>query len=254
MDSLLLPAKAAARDVIFAVWVLAFVEKKLHKVVANSVDIIVMPTLALLAVGLFTVFIVMPVAGVVFGAFVGSITWISHVGGVFSGFILGLIFLPMVMFGLHQLLTPIHIEMINKTGATPLLPVLAMAGAGQVGATLALWLQCRKNKKLVQLIKGALPVGFLGIGEPLIYGVTLPLGRPFITACIGGGIGGAVIGGIGNIGAIAIGPSGIPLIPLITTGHWLGYIAVLLSGYAGGIIVTYFFSVPKEPMLPTKEE
>ena len=44
------------------------------------------------------------------------------------------------------------------------------------------------------MIKGALPVGILGIGEPLIYGVTLPLGRPFITACIGGGIGGAVIG------------------------------------------------------------
>lgn len=240
--------------VIFAVWILALVERKLHKIVPNSVDIIVTPTISLLLVGLFTIFIVMPVAGVVSSALVGSITWVLHVGGAFSGFILGLIFLPMVMFGLHQILTPIHIEMINKTGATPLLPVLAMAGAGQVGATIALWLKCRKNKKLVQLIKGALPVGFLGIGEPLIYGVTLPLGRPFITACIGGGIGGAVIGGIGNIGAIAIGPSGIPLIPLITTGHWLGYIAGLLSGYAGGFIVTYFFGVPKDAMLPTKEK
>ena len=64
------------------------------------------------------------------------------------------------------------------------------------------------------MIKGALPVGILGIGEPLIYGVTLPLGRPFITACIGGGIGGAVIGAFGNVGAIAIGPSGVALIPL----------------------------------------
>ncbi len=53
-------------------------------------------------------------------------------------------------------------------------------------------------------------VGFLGIEEPLIYGVTLPLGRPFLNpACIGGGIGGAVIGGIGHIGAKAIGPSGV---------------------------------------------
>jgi len=52
-----------------------------------------------------------------------------------------------------------------------------MAGAGQVGAAIALWVKCRKNKQLTKLIKGALPVGILGVGEPLIYGVTLPLGR-----------------------------------------------------------------------------
>ncbi|GER67181.1 PTS transporter subunit EIIC [Weizmannia acidilactici] len=234
--------------VIFAVWILSFVEKWLHKIVPNAVDIIVTPTIALLVVGLFTIFIVMPAAGVVSSALVGSVNWLLDAGGVFSGFILGLFFLPMVMFGLHQILTPIHIEMINKTGVTPLLPILAMAGAGQVGAALALWVRCRKNKKLVRLIKGALPVGIMGIGEPLIYGVTLPLGRPFITACIGGGIGGAVIAEIGNIGAIAVGTSGIDLIPLIANGHWLGYVAGLVSGYIGGFVVTYFFGVPKEAM------
>lgn len=238
--------------VIFAVWILAIIEKRLHKIIPDSIDMIVTPTVALLVVGLFTIFIVMPVAGVVSSALVGSITWVLHVGGAFSGFILGLLFLPMVMFGLHQILTPIHIEMINKTGATPLLPILAMAGAGQVGAAFALWIRCRKNKKLVQLIKGALPVGILGIGEPLIYGVTLPLGRPFITACIGGGIGGAVVGGIGNIGAIAIGPSGIPLIPLIANGHWLGYVIGLLAGYVGGFVVTYFFGIPKDAIEESK--
>ncbi|MFD2210929.1 PTS transporter subunit EIIC [Virgibacillus halophilus] len=237
--------------VIFAVWVLSLVEKRLHKIIPNAVDIIITPTIALLVVGLFTIFIVMPVAGVVSSALVGSITWVLNVGGVFAGFILGLFFLPMVMFGLHQILTPIHIEMINSSGFTLLLPILAMAGAGQVGAAFALWIKCRKNKKLIQLIKGALPVGILGIGEPLIYGVTLPLGRPFITACIGGGIGGAVIAGIGNIGAIAIGPSGIPLIPLIANGHWFGYIIGLVSGYIGGFLATYLFGVPKDIQMET---
>ncbi|MDY0405053.1 PTS transporter subunit EIIC [Virgibacillus sp. 179-BFC.A HS] len=238
--------------VIFAVWILALVEKRLHKIIPNAVDIIITPTIALLLVGLFTIFIVMPIAGVVSSALVGSITWVLNVGGVFAGFILGLFFLPLVMFGLHQVLTPIHIEMINASGFTLLLPILAMAGAGQVGAAFALWVRCRKNQKLTQLIKGALPVGMLGIGEPLIYGVTLPLGRPFITACIGGGIGGAVIAGIGNIGAIAIGPSGIPLIPLIANGHWMGYVIGLISGYIGGFIVTYLFGVPKEIRQETK--
>ena len=77
------------------------------------------------------------------------------------------------MFGLHHFMTPIHIELINQTGMTVLLPILAQAGAGQVGAALAIWLKCRKNKPLVGIVKGGLPSGILGIGEPLIYGVTL---------------------------------------------------------------------------------
>ena len=140
-----------------------------------------------------TIFVIMPLAGWFSNSLVGGINWVLKVGGPISGFILGLFFLPMVMLGLHQILTPIHLEMIQKLGFTPLLPILAMAGGGQVGAAIALWVKCRKNKQLVNMIKGALPVGILGVGEPLIYGVTLPLGRPFITACVGGGIGGAVV-------------------------------------------------------------
>ncbi|HJF86025.1 MAG TPA: PTS transporter subunit EIIC [Companilactobacillus farciminis] len=238
--------------VIFAVWILSIIEKQLHKVIPDSIDIIVTPTLTLLAVGVFTIFIVMPIAGVISDSLVGSIMWVLKVGGAFSGFILGLFFLPMVMLGLHQILTPIHIEMIDQTGSTLLLPILAMAGAGQVGAALALWVRCKKNKKLTNMIKGALPVGFLGIGEPLIYGVTLPLGRPFITACIGGGIGGAVVGAFGNVGAIAIGPSGVALIPLITNGHILGYVLGLLAAYVGGFIATYFFGVPNDAKKATE--
>lgn len=206
--------------VIFAVWLLSIVEKKLHKVVPDSVDIIVTPTLSLIVIGLVEIFLIMPLAGFISDGMVGGINWVLGVGGAFSGFVLGTLFLP----------------------------ILAMAGAGQVGAALALWVRCKKDKELTEMIKGALPVGILGIGEPLIYGVTLPLGRPFITACIGGGIGGAVIGMIGNVGAIAIGPSGAALIPLISDGKWYGYVLGLLAAYAGGFLATFFFGIPKEQL------
>lgn len=237
--------------VIFAVWILSLVEKQLRKVIPNSIDIIVTPTITLLVVGLTTIFLIMPLAGFVSANLVGFMTWTLGVGGAFAGFVLGSLFLPMVMFGLHQILTPVHITMIEQTGSTQLLPILAMAGAGQVGAALALWVKARKNKQLVTMIKGALPVGFLGIGEPLIYAVTLPLGKPFVTACIGGGIGGAVIGLFGGVGASAIGPSGVALIPLIVNNLWWAYILGLLSAYAGGFIATYFFGVPKEALEPS---
>lgn len=234
--------------VLIAVWILSIVEKYLRKVIPDAVDIIVTPTIALLVVGLITIFFIMPFAGFISSNLIGAINWTLEVGGAFSGFVLGAAFLPLVMLGLHQVLTPIHIEMINDSGMTLLLPMLAMAGAGQVGASIALWIRCKKNKSLTNMIKGALPVGILGIGEPLIYGVTLPLGRPFITACIGGGIGGAVIGLFGNVGAIAIGPSGVALIPLIAGGLWLKYVLGLIAAYAGGFIATYLFGTPKEAM------
>lgn len=234
--------------VIFAVWILSIVEKRLHKIVPDAVDIIVTPTISLLVIGLLEIFLIMPLAGFISNGMVGGINWVLSVGGAFSGFVLGALFLPMVMFGLHQILTPIHIQMIGETGKTLLLPILAMAGAGQVGAAFALWIKLRKDKELTEMIKGALPVGILGIGEPLIYGVTLPLGRPFITACIGGGIGGGVLGALGGIGAIAIGPSGVALIPLIADGRWWGYVLGLLAAYVGGFVATYFFGIPKDKL------
>ena len=59
-----------------------------------------------------------------------------------------------------------------------------MAGAGQVGAAVAIYFKAKKcgNTRLKNVITGALPAGLLGIGEPLIYGVTLPMGKPFITS------------------------------------------------------------------------
>ncbi|MBK4070528.1 PTS transporter subunit EIIC [Staphylococcus aureus] len=239
------PGQGGIIGVIFAVWILSIVEKRLHKIVPNAIDIIVTPTIALLIVGLLTIFIFMPLAGFVSDSLVSVVNGIISIGGVFSGFIIGASFLPLVMLGLHHIFTPIHIEMINQSGATFLLPIAAMAGAGQVGAALALWVRCKRNTTLRNTLKGALPVGFLGIGEPLIYGVTLPLGRPFLTACIGGGIGGAVIGGIGHIGAKAIGPSGVSLLPLISDNMYLGYIAGLLAAYAGGFVCTYLFGTTK---------
>ncbi|HAZ5042750.1 TPA: PTS transporter subunit EIIC [Staphylococcus aureus] len=239
------PGQGGIIGVIFAVWILSIVEKRLHKIVPNAIDIIVTPTIALLIVGLLTIFIFMPLAGFVSDSLVSVVNGIISIGGVFSGFIIGASFLPLVMLGLHHIFTPIHIEMINQSGATYLLPIAAMTGAGQVGAALALWVRCKRNTTLRNTLKGALPVGFLGIGEPLIYGVTLPLGRPFLTACIGGGIGGAVIGGIGHIGAKAIGPSGVSLLPLISDNMYLGYIAGLLAAYAGGFVCTYLFGTTK---------
>ncbi|MBT2288439.1 PTS transporter subunit EIIC [Paenibacillus albidus] len=236
--------------VVLAVWILSVIEKRLHKIMPNSIDLIVTSFVSVLATGLLTIFLIMPFAGFVADNLLIAVNWLLSVGGAFAGFFLGGIWLVMVMLGLHHIMTPIHIELIAQTGMTILLPILAMAGAGQVGAGLALWIRCRKNKQLTGIIKGALPVGVLGIGEPLIYGVTLPLGKPFVTACLGGAFGGAVIGYFGNVGAMSIGASGIEMLLLIADGKWWVYLLGLVTAYIFGFICTYLFGTPKEAREP----
>ena len=154
-----------------------------------------------------------------------------------SGALLAGTFLPLVLTGLHQGLTPVHMELLNTLRANPLLPVLAMAGAGQVGASLAVLLRTR-NERLRTVVKNALPVGFLGIGEPLIFGVTLPLGRPFLTACLGAAAGGAFQAWMG-VQSIAMGVSGLPLTFLIRNDQTGMYLAGLMMAYVAGFVLTW---------------
>jgi PTS system sucrose-specific IIC component len=125
-----------------------------------------------------------------------------------------------------------------------------MAGAGQVGAAAAVYVRLRHDTSLRTTIRSALPAGLLGIGEPLIYGVSLPLGRPFLTACVGGAAGGAFVGLFAmlgtEVGATAIGPSGWALFPLLAGSAGPAttaavYAGGLLTGYVVGFAATYWF-------------
>ncbi|MCU0114873.1 PTS transporter subunit EIIC [Curtobacterium poinsettiae] len=146
----------------------------MRRVTPDVIALIVVPTVTVLVAGSITLGVLMSVAGVVSVAIGTAATWLLANGGAFVGFVLGGLFLPLVMTGMHQGLIPIHTTLIDQTGWTVLLPVLAMGGAGQIGACIALWVRFRSNASLVRTIRGALPAGFLGVGEPLIYGVTLP--------------------------------------------------------------------------------
>ena len=130
-------------------------------------------------------------------------------------------------------------ELNNSIGDDPLVPILAMGGAGQVGAAFAIYFKTKKAK-LKRAIAGGLPSGLLGIGEPLIFGVTLPLGRPFLTACLGAGVGGAFQAYF-KIATVSIGVSGLPLSFLVHTHQVLLYILGLFISYAAGFVLTYSF-------------
>ncbi|MGW6707285.1 PTS transporter subunit EIIC [Streptomyces sp. NPDC054956] len=249
------PGQGGVLGALAAALLAVQVEKWCRKWVPEALDVLVTPTLTVLIAGLVTIFGLMFVAGEVSGAIGTFATWLLATGGAFAGLVLGGLFLPLVMLGLHQALIPIHTTLIEQTGYTVLLPILAMAGAGQVGAAIAVYYKLPRNRSIRATIKSALPAGFLGVGEPLIYGVSLPLGRPFITACVGGAAGGAFVGLFNQLGtafgSTAIGPSGWALFPLLDGKSGMGttiaiYAGGLAVGYLVGFAATYFFGFTRQ--------
>ncbi|WP_020008570.1 glucose PTS transporter subunit IIA [Salinicoccus albus] len=231
--------------VIIAAYLFTKLEKFVRNRVHDSLDLILTPLITVMAGSLATIVVIQPIAGIL----MDGITWflvdgMLEAGGVFGAFILSATFLPLVTVGMHQGLIPVHLELIEQFGSTTLLPILAMAGGGQVGAMIAIYLKT-KSQRLKNTVASVTPVGFLGIGEPLIYGVTLPLGRPFITASLGAGFGGAFLS-LFNVGAITVGPSGVVMIPLIADGNYLLYIIGLVISYIGGFLLTYLFGFKEE--------
>ena len=240
----LVPGRGGVLAVILVVAFSSWLEKKLHKIVPEILDLFLTPLLVIVISSFAAIVILQPIGGLLSEA-VGAIavTAIAQ-GGAFTGFVLGGIYLPVVLMGLHQGLTPIHAELISRTGVTILLPILAMAGAGQVGAAIAVYYKT-KNSRLRKTIVAALPVGIMGVGEPLIYGVTLPLGKPFVGAAIGGACGGAVQASY-VVGVSALGISGLPL--AATANNITVYLFGLLVAYTAGFIATWLigFDDPKE--------
>lgn len=230
----MVPGRGGLIGVVIAAAFLAWLYRQIGKMMPDAVTVIATPTLTILIGGFGILYVVQPIGGFLADGITRGTQALLSLGGPVAGAILAGTFLPIVMTGLHHGLTPIHMELINRLGNTPLLPILAMAGAGQVGASVAVYLRT-KDKELRDIIKAALPVGMLGIGEPLIYGVTLPLGKPFLGACIGGAVGGAFIATT-KIGTIAMGVSGLPLAFLATSPSV--YLTGILISYVAGFAAT----------------
>jgi PTS system sucrose-specific IIC component len=243
LRSILTTGKGGIIGVIVGVWILSKVEKYVRKNTPDVLDLIVTPFVTMLVMAILFVFVIMPATGLISDGLVNALGVIINSPipfvNVLSGYILSALFLPMVLLGLHHGLIPIYAIQLEALGGVSLFPVLAMAGAGQVGAAIAIYLKAKRvgNVRMQKVITGALPAGFLGVGEPLIYGVTLPMFTPFITAGLGAGFGGAYVM-LMKVMANAWGPSGLVALPLMQPQSVIHYFFGLVISYVAGFIIT----------------
>lgn len=225
--------------VLLAAWAGAKIERVIRNVIPDELDMILTSMLTLIFTAVLTYIVIMPIGVWLFQ----GMSWLFiHLNSNPLGCaVLAGVFLIAVVFGVHQGFIPVYLALMDSQGFNSLFPILLMAGAGQVGAALALYWKADVSSTLRTQIRGAIIPGILGVGEPLIYGVTLPRMKPFITACIGGAAGGLFIGTIAWLGLpvglnSAFGPSGLVALPLMTSAKG---IFPAIAVYGVGIVISW---------------
>ena len=193
--------------VIIAVWILAVIEKKLHKIVPEVLDLFVTPLVSVFVTGYLTLSIVGPIFVWAENAILGAIQWMLTLPLGIGSLIMGGLYAPTVVTGIHQMYTAIDIGQLAKYGVTYWLPLASAANVAQGAAALAVGIKS-KDKKIKSLALPSSLSAFMGITEPAIFGVNLRFFKPFIAGCIGGGCG-ALYASLVHLGAKGTGVTGI---------------------------------------------
>lgn len=239
--------------IILAAWVSCWIERRSNALLPSAMKNFFTPAICLAIVVPLTFLIIGPVA-----------TWLSHllangfqivynVAPWLAGAALGGLWQVCVIFGLHWGLVPLMINNMTVLGYDSMMPIIVPAVVAQVGAVLGIFLATRDARQKV-LAGSAFSAGLFGITEPAIYGLTLPLRRPFIFGCVAGAIGGAITAfshsytfsfGLANIFTLAqmIPPSGVD------ASFW-GGLAGTLVAFVLGLVMTMVAGLPGKTDAP----
>lgn len=215
--------------VLLAVGLLHFVEKPCDKFIGESIRGFLKPILCCL--------IVLPVTFLVFGpigSWIGDIltkiffaiyNWNAIAAGAFMGFVMQ----PMVVVGAHWSVVPVSINNIAVNGYDVIMPLVGGAVYGQAGAALAVGLLYKKDKKKRSVAFQASLTAALGVTEPALFGVNVPMVKPMLAACLSGAIGGAIVGAAGTHCTSFAFPSFLTSVAYVGPGFGLFLFSMVLS-------------------------
>lgn len=234
--------------VLLAIGLLHFVEKPCDRFIPESIRGFSKPILCCL--------VVLPITFLVFGpigSWIGDILtkvffaiydWNAIAAGAFMGFVMQ----PMVVVGAHWSVVPVSINNIAVNGYDVIMPLVGGAVYGQAGAALAVALMYKKNKKRRGIALQASLTAALGVTEPALFGVNVPLGKPMLAACLSGAIGGAIVGAAGTHCTSFAFPSYLTSVAYVGPG----FVPFLLS-MAISFVLAFLFTFLIQRRVPDEE-
>lgn len=197
--------------VIIAVFIMAQIEKRLHKVVPEMIDLFVTPLTTILVTYFLTFTIIGPVFSTLETIVLSFFTQLVTVGFGIGSLLCGAIYPFTVVMGLHHMFNIIELGMLAQDGGNGLniwMPIASSANFAQFAACLAVGIKSHRTKTKAVAVPASLSAS-LGITEPAIFGVNLRYTKPLVCGSIGGAIG-AMVGSWMHLGAHANGVTGIP--------------------------------------------
>ncbi|WP_099466779.1 PTS transporter subunit EIIC [Konateibacter massiliensis] len=226
--------------IIIAVYVLSKLEIVLKKILPEVCRNFMKPLLSFAIMVPATYLAIGPIADTAGKLLASGYTGLVAINPAISGFVLGLIWPAVVMFGLHWGFVPIVFNNISQYGRDTLFTITGPNNMAQAGAALGVFLKT-KDKELKSLSgSAALSAVLAGITEPAIYGITLKFKKPFFIGAVFSGIAGAIVAVVGAGAPTLLGTSILTLPGYIGTG-FVGFLIACAIAYFGSAIVTYFF-------------
>lgn len=228
---------ATVIPIFFVVFVQSYVEKFLNKKIPSSVRLVFVPLLVFLIMGTLALSILGPI-----GAFLGNYLAIFFeflsTNASWAPAVLVGAFLPvMVMFGLHTAVGPLGTMQMANLGYDSIFgPGCVCSNIAQATAALIVGIRT-KDKKFKQIATSGSITAYMGITEPVLYGVNLPKKYPLVASMIGGGVGG-LYAGITHTHRFATGSSGLPAVLLYIGDNTMTYLINIIIALAITVVVT----------------
>ncbi len=235
--------------IVFAVIVASYIEKGLNKVIKGPLKIILVPAFTILFGTMITLWTVGPITYAIGQGIANGMNWLFEHGGWVAGLVYGGIYSAMVVLGIHHGMVPVLTQMIATQGFNYVSPTSGSANIGQAGAAFGVWLKTKNQAKKANAASACI-AACVGITEPVVYGVTVPNGKTFLFASIGGAVGGA-LAGIMRLKAYAMGgPSFLNFGMFLGGENALMNCALVMLCFVVAFVVaaalTYFFWSPDE--------
>lgn len=237
--------------VILSVWLMCAIEKWLHKKVPEMLDLFVTPLVSVLVAGFLSMTLIGPVFSQLETLVLSGAKALIEVPFGIGAFIMGGVYAPTVVAGVHHMYNAIEMMMLADNGMNTWMPIATAANVAQGAAALAVALKT-KNKKTKAMALPASLSAFLGITEPAIFGVNIRFMRPFIAGMIGGACG-AATASVMNVYATANGVTGLFGF-LITTDSFAGYLLTILVSFAVAFVVSWIMGIKEEAGKESSED